>query len=76
MPARHDEWGMIPESQKKAADKYQKQNIQQLIVKLNIKTDADIIRFLWSVSNKQGLIKRLLREEMERQKAGASADED
>lgn len=37
-----------------------------MTVKLNVRTDMDIIRFLWTVPNKQGLIKRLLREEMER----------
>ncbi len=64
MSTRHNDWGMVPDSQRKASDKYIKQNIQQFTVKLNVKTDMDIIRFLWSVPNKQGLIKQLLREEI------------
>lgn len=66
MPARHDEWDQVAQSQRRAASRYQKENIQQMTVKLNVRTDMDIIRFLWTVPNKQGLIKRLLREEIER----------
>ena len=67
MSARHDEWGQVAQSQRRASSRYQKENIQQMTVKLNVKTDMDIIRFLWGVPNKQGLIKRLLREEIERE---------
>lgn len=70
MPARHNEWDEVSDSQKKAAKKYQDAHIQQFSLKLNTRTDMDIIRFLWHVSNKNGLMKRLLREEMARQKDG------
>ena len=66
MAARHDEWDMVSASQRKAADKYQKKNIQQHVLKLNVRTDMDIIRFLWGVPNKNGLIKQLLRDEIAR----------
>lgn len=66
MPARHDEFDMVSESQRRAADKYQKSNVVQYSVKLNIKTDDDIIRFMWTVSNKNSLFKKLLREEIAR----------
>lgn len=67
MPARHDGFDMVAESQRRAADKYQRANIVQFSVKLNIKTDEDIIRFMWSVRNKNALFKKLLREEIARQ---------
>ncbi len=66
MPARHNEWGQVSDAQARASAKYQKDHIQQITVKLNTATDKDIIRYLWGVPNKQGLIKRLLREEIER----------
>lgn len=44
-----------------AINRYQKKNIIQLNIRLNKKTDADIIAALESVSNKQGYIKELIR---------------
>ena len=40
---------------------YEKKNTQGLYIKLNKKTDADIINILNSVNNKQGFIKALIR---------------
>jgi len=42
--------------------KYDAANTVQIRLKLNRKTDADIIALLDSTENKQGLIKQLLRE--------------
>lgn len=70
MPARHNEWGNVSDSQRRASDKYQKEHITQVTVKLNTRTDQDIIRFLWGIHNKQGLIKRLLRDEIGRTRNG------
>lgn len=47
-----------------AINRYQKKNVIQLNIRLNKKTDADIIAALESVSNKQGLIKSLIREKI------------
>lgn len=44
-----------------AINRYQKKNVIQLNIRLNKKTDADIIAALESVSNKQGYIKELIR---------------
>lgn len=66
MTARDDERSQVPESQKRANEKYQKAHIQQVVVKLDEKSDIDIIRFLDNVQNRQGLIKMLLREEISR----------
>lgn len=48
-------------SQIKAQEKYDKANTVQLHLKLNKKTDADIIATLNNVDNKQGFIKDLIR---------------
>ena len=63
------------QAQREAAARYDADNTMQLKIKLNRRTDADIIEFLSQQQNKQGLIKRLLREEMERQRAGITGDE-
>lgn len=51
------------EQLKKFAE-YDKANTVQVKMKLNKKTDADIIERLNEVSNKQGYIKELIRKDM------------
>ena len=41
---------------------YEKTNTVGFYIKLNKKTDADIIEALETCSNKQGLVKRLIRD--------------
>jgi len=43
-------------------DRYDKENTVRTNIKLNKKTDADIIEFLEKSGNKQGAIKAALRE--------------
>ena len=50
----------------KYTKKYDAVNTTQIKIKLNRKTDADIIEFLETLENKQGTIKRLIREEVKR----------
>lgn len=50
----------------KYTKKYDENNTTRVQLKLNNKTDADIIAYLDRVDNKQGTIKRLLREEISR----------
>ena len=45
---------------------YDQANTKKVSLKLNIKTDADIIEYLDSVDNKQGTIKQLIRNEINR----------
>lgn len=45
--------------------KYQNQQIRQIKVNLNRKTDADLIAFLESKDNIAGYIKALIRSDME-----------
>lgn len=52
------------EAQKKATLKYDTENTVQVKLKLNVNTDADIIRRLDQTDNKQGYIKRLIRKDM------------
>jgi hypothetical protein len=55
---------MVSESQLRAQAKYDKANTIQIKLKLNKKTDADIIKALESCNNKQGFIKDLIRSEI------------
>lgn len=48
----------------KAQDKYDKLNTTQVKLKLNKKTDKDIIGKLDSTGNKQGYIKGLIRKDI------------
>lgn len=55
---------MTSEAQKRASAKYDAANTTAVKIKLNTKTDADILRKLQEVENKQGYIKRLIREDL------------
>lgn len=52
---------MSPQSEAKI--RWDRENTVVVTMKLNKKTDADIIEKLDSVDNKQGYIKRLIRED-------------
>lgn len=45
-------------------NKYDKAHCKPVYLKLNIRTDADIIEKLASVPNKQGYIKQLIRRDL------------
>ena len=48
-----------------AQNKYDKNNTIQIKLKLNLKTDSDIIEQLKNQTNKQGYIKKLIRKDLE-----------
>ena len=52
------------EAQKRATIKYEAKNIVQVHLKLNKKTDADILAQLEKVESKQGYIKGLIRKDI------------
>lgn len=52
------------EAQIRAAAKYDKTNTKLIQMKLNKKTDADILEFLDTLENRQGYIKELIRKDM------------
>ena len=45
-------------------ERYDKANTKAFTMKLNMKTDADILNWLKSQTNKQGKIKALIRNEI------------
>lgn len=45
---------------------YDRENTRRINLKLNLKTDADIIQKLESVENIQGYLKQLIREDIEK----------
>jgi hypothetical protein len=53
------------EAQKRASIKYDKANTVQKLLKLNKKTDADILDWI-SGKNFQGYVKELIREDMKK----------
>ena len=57
---------MISEARKRATSKYDAANTTQVHLKLNKKTDADILAKLGEVESKQGYVKRLIREDIGR----------
>lgn len=52
------------EAQKRARLKYEGKMTRQVKMKLNLGTDADVIKKLDSVPNKQGYIKDLIRKDI------------
>lgn len=65
---------MATEAQLKAQAKYDKKNTQQVVLKLNIKHDADILAKLQNEANKQGYIKDLVRKDMRNLESVLSLD--
>ncbi len=54
------------EAQKKAKERYDAKATKKILLKLNLKTDADILAKLDAVGNKQGYIKELIRADLNR----------
>lgn len=54
------------DAQKRAVAKYDAENTKSFLLKLNKKTDADIIAFLENQPNKMGYIKHLIRNNMQK----------
>ena len=54
------------DAQKRAVAKYDAANTKSHLLKLNKKTDADIIAFLEQQPNKLAYLKKLIREDMQK----------
>lgn len=65
---------MTTNAQKKASAKYDKENAVVLTFKLNKKTDADILAALETVTNRNGFIKKIIREKIAESEKGAGND--
>ena len=50
----------------KSSNKWAQKNTRQVMLKLHTRNDADILERLDAVGNKQGYIKKLIREDIER----------
>lgn len=48
--------------------KYDKEHTTQISLKLNLRTDEDILKWLWKQKSKQGAIKELIRKEIANEK--------
>lgn len=59
---------MATEAQKRAAKRYDDKYTIMVPVKLNKRTDADIISHLQSIYNRQGYIKDLIRDDIKANK--------
>lgn len=55
-------------AEKRAKAKYDENNTVQVKLKLNLKTDADILEALERSGNKQGYIKELIRNDLKRKR--------
>ncbi len=55
---------MTTEAVKRASKKYDQRNTKMISVKLNKKTDADILQHIAKQSNKQQYIKKLIRNDL------------
>lgn len=57
---------MTSEARKRAQLKYNKAHTKQVTLRLNKRTESDIIEWLGKSDNKQGYIKALIRADMAR----------
>lgn len=55
---------MVSEAKLKAQYKYDKNNTQQIVLKLNKKNDSDILMKFEDIDNRQGYIKQLIRQDL------------
>ena len=63
------DWIDSIQARTQAQAKYDKNNTTGFYMKLNIHTDFDIIRWFWKQPSKQGAVKKLIREEIAREKS-------
>lgn len=61
------DWIDSIQSRTKTQAKYDKEHTKGIYLKLNLSTDTDILRWLWKQPSKQGAIKKLIREEIDRE---------
>lgn len=61
---------MASEAQLRAGKKYDAKNTRQIMMKLNLKTDADILQWLDAQDNKQGAIKEAIRDKIGKKMEG------
>ena len=65
MEAKNTTKNALP-SNKKAREKYNKNNIKNMTLSFMLKSDADILEFLETCDNKAGFVKEAIREKMQK----------
>ncbi len=65
------DWIETIEARARAQAKYDKEHTKGLYMKLNLRTDMDIIQWTWCQKSVQGSIKRLIREDIRRKQEEA-----
>lgn len=58
----------VTRNQIERIEKYQRANMQRVVIKLNINTDIDIMEHLDKQPNKQGYIKSLIQADLNKSK--------
>lgn len=61
------DWLDSLEARNRAQAKYDKAHTKGVYMKLNLRTDMDIIRWMWAQRSVQGSIKGLIREDIRKQ---------
>lgn len=61
------DWLDSIDARTKKQAKYDKDHTTQVCLKLNLRTDEDILKWLWKQKSKQGAIKDLIRQEIVRE---------
>ena len=56
----------MTQAQKRAQARYDKRNTRHINLKLNLRTDADVLEKLQKVASMQGYIKAVIRADIER----------
>ena len=56
----------VSDAQKRASAKFEREKTRSIKIKLTMSTDADILAKLDAVGNKQGYIKKLIRDDLKR----------
>lgn len=67
---------MATEAQRRASTRYNKANTTQVLLRLNLNTERDIIEALDTQESKAGYIKRLIREDVARNTQVAEAEDE
>ena len=62
---------MVTDAQRRAVARYQQAHTRQVTLRLNIRTDADVLARLREQPSMQGYLKRLVRDDIERERGGA-----
>ena len=55
---------MATKAQLKAQSKYDRENTRSIVLKLNLRSDADILAKLDEAENRQGYVKELIRQDI------------